>query len=347
MKYKYRKSFTYEGSRYEVYGQTLDEVYEKKQKKLAELKAGRINYTGNMTVKEWTDQAISTYKINVKNESQMRLRINKHIISKIGSRPLKSITAIQCQQILNNQVGMSYSHITKLYQELKFIFRTAYMNRLIPYDPTINLIKPDGIKGHRRSITDVERKHLLKVCKEDPTFILFELMLYCGCRPGEAMNLIGRDVSQIEGKWVLHIRGTKTVNSDRYVPIPTVLIDRLKNVPPFDYIAVNRANKRHTESSYDRLVSSLKRAMNISMGCKVYRNQLIPPLPLAEDFVPYDLRHTYCTDLARSGVDIRTAQKLMGHANISITADIYTHVDIKDIVTAAGQIENYLAQSHT
>ena len=40
-----------------------------------------------------------------------------------------------------------------------------------------------------------------------------------------------------------------------------------------------------------------------------------------DDFVPYDLRHTYCTDLARAGVDIRTAQKLMGHANISVTAD--------------------------
>ena len=59
-----------------------------------------------------------------------------------------------------------------------------------------------------------------------------------------------------------------------------------------------------------------------SDSSRVYRNQLIPPLPLADDFVPYDLRHTYCTDLARAGVDIRTAQKLMGHANISVTADI-------------------------
>ena len=342
MKYKYRKSFTYEGSRYEVYGNTMDEIYEKKQKKLHDLKEGKITYSGNMTVADWTEQAISTYKINVKDDSSMRLRINKHILSKIGNRPLKSITAIQCQQILNDQAGMSYSHITKLYQEIKFIFRTAYMNRLIPFDPTVNIVKPDGEKGHRRSITDVERKHLLKVCEEDPTFILFELMLYCGCRPGEAQNLIGRDVSEIEGKLMLHIRGTKTVNSDRFVPIPAILQDRLINVPPFDYIAVNKAGARHSKSSYDRLVASLKRAMNISMGCKVYRNQLIPPLPLAEDFVPYNLRHTYCTDLAKSGVDIRTAQKLMGHANISITADIYTHVDVKDIVTAAGQIDRYL-----
>lgn len=70
------------------------------------------------------------------------------------------------------------------------------------------------------------------------------------------------------------------------------------------------------------------------MGCEVYRNELIPPLPLAPDFVPYMFRHTYCTDLQKKGIDIRTAQKLMGHSSISITAEIYTHVGTKEIVKA-------------
>ena len=77
--------------------------------------------------------------------------------------------------------------------------------------------------------------------------------------------------------------------------------------------------------------------MNISMGCRMYRNALIPPFPLAEDFVPYDLRHTYCTDLQKAGVDIRVAQKLMGHSSIEVTANIYTHVDTDDIILA-GQL---------
>ncbi len=45
-------------------------------------------------------------------------------------------------------------------------------------------------------------------------------------------------------------------------------------------------------------------------------------------------RHTYCTDLQKKGIDIRTAQKLMGHSSILITAEIYTHVDTKEIVKA-------------
>ena len=67
----------------------------------------------------------------------------------------------------------------------------------------------------------------------------------------------------------------------------------------------------------------------------MYRNQLIPPYPLADDFVPYDLRHTYCTDLQKKGIDIRTAQYLMGHSDISLTANIYTHADNSTILETA------------
>ena len=67
----------------------------------------------------------------------------------------------------------------------------------------------------------------------------------------------------------------------------------------------------------------------------MYRNQLIAPYPLADDFVPYNLRHTYCTDLQKKGIDIRTAQYLMGHSDISLTANIYTHADNSTTLEAA------------
>lgn len=87
-----------------------------------------------------------------------------------------------------------------------------------------------------------------------------------------------------------------------------------------------------------RLWRSFKRQLNISMGCKTYRNKLIPPYPLAPDLVAYCLRHEYCTELARKGVDIRQAQKLMGHATIIMTANIYTNLNNSDILSAASAI---------
>ena len=91
---------------------------------------------------------------------------------------------------------------------------------------------------------------------------------------------------------------------------------------------MNKDNKR-------RAWAHLCRLMNIDMGCKVYRNQLLPPFPLATDISAYSLRHTFCTNLQKRGVDIRTAQYLMGHADIQMTANIYTHVDFEIINQAA------------
>ena len=58
----------------------------------------------------------------------------------------------------------------------------------------------------------------------------------------------------------------------------------------------------------------------------------------AADFVPYYLRHTYCTDFQKDGVDVRDAQKLMGHSTITLTADIYSHTDQDRVADISDQI---------
>ena len=47
----------------------------------------------------------------------------------------------------------------------------------------------------------------------------------------------------------------------------------------------------------------------------------------------HELRHTYGTLLRENGVDIYTIQKVMGHSDISVTADIYVHNDINVFYT--------------
>ena len=77
----------------------------------------------------------------------------------------------------------------------------------------------------------------------------------------------------------------------------------------------------------------------------MYRNQLIPPYPLANDLCAYCLRHTFCTNLQKKGVDLRTAQYFMGHESIEMTANIYTHVDFEIIGAAAKQMSGEDTQS--
>lgn len=344
-KYKINRSFTHDGVRYYIHADTEEEFYTRKANLIRDLDEGKVVLASTMTVRAWTEQCLTTYKVGVKPETlrDMKLRIDKHIISEIGSLQLKQVKPLHCQKIMSNQEGMSKSHVDKLFMELNFIFEKAVENELISKNPAARIEKPIATQGSRRKLTDHERDHFLSVCDNVPAFTLFLLMYYCGCRPSEAAGAIGKDIEMIDGVRMLHIRGTKSKNSDRYVPIPNPMYDRVAGVGAFELLAPNNAGHMHTESSYKRLTARLKREMNISMGCKVYRNQLLPPFPLADDFVPYCLRHTYCTNLCKAGVDVRKAQKLMGHSSISITANIYTHVDKSDIASVSSVINAFLS----
>lgn len=339
-KYKFTKSFTFEDKRYYIRGNTEQEVIKKMVLKQKDLEEGKVTVNGNMTVSQWAEKAVKIYKTNQKDITREKYlqRMRHCILEHIGDMALKNVKPVHCQNVLNIQIGKSKTQINEVAQTLFFIFDKAFDNKLISSNPAAKLTKPIGTKKSRRAITDYERKHLLKVAGQDSRFVIFLLMLYCGCRPSEARETKGMDIKEIDGTPVLHIRGTKTVNADRFVPIPEDLYNNIKNTPKFEYIASAADGQKHYQKSYYRLCKHLYREMNLSMGCKTYRNKLIPPLPLADDFVPYNLRHTYCTDLQKKGVDIRTAQYLMGHADIKMTANIYTHADNETILKAASLI---------
>ena len=282
-KYKYSKSFTFEGQRYFIRGDTLEEVYRKMAEKKYQLENSLVVYDNKMPLKVWAEAAIDTYKSGLSDASlyDVKTRIKKHIIPELGNIPIGRIRPAQCQQLINKKAGFSKEYINKISQDLNFIFEKAVENDMIQKNPAAHIVKPKGHVTHRRSITDHEREHLNRVCEKDERFLPFLFMLRCGCRPF----------------------------------------------------------RKHNRSSYGALTKALRREMNISMGCRVYRSALIPPYPLADDFVPYNLRHTYCTDLQKAGVDIRTAQKLMGHADIQTTANIYTHQD-EDLLLEAAKLLN-------
>ena len=336
MKYKHRLRFTYDGRRFNVYGNTLAEVYEKKAEKMAALKAGTPS---GMTVAAWAAKCLPLYKVGVSDGSYATIenRINREILTHIGSRQLKDVTPEVCQYVLNQQKGRSKSYIDKVHGDLRFLFRHAVGNGLLQKDPTTMIAKPRGTYTPRRALTPDERATAEKVIASDPRYVLFGLMLYCGCRPSEAAKCKGNDIIVSNGVYMLHVRGEKTALSDRFVPIPDKLYRLIKNTPKSAILASNRSGKPYTEKTRPNLWRSFWNECNRQSGCKTYRNQLMEPYTFAADLTPYCLRHEYCTNLARLGVDIRTAQRLMGHSTITLTADIYTHVEA-DAIRAAADI---------
>ncbi len=338
-KYNYRKRFVYKGKEYNVYADTLIELAQRYTDKLRRLEDGTEIISGNTSIERWALQCIDAYKTGQKAITRKKYinRVKRCILSEIGQKTVADITPMEIQTVLNHQQGKSKTQINEVYQALRFIFRHAVENNLRKDDPTTYLQKPSGTYNPRRALTEEERKAVLAVAKTDRRYYFYLLMLLCGCRPSEAAACTGYDIDTVDDVHVLHIKGTKTLFSDRFVPIPDELYKLIKRTPKKAFIACTRDGNKIT--NYDRLWRSFKRQLNIYMGCKTYRNQLIPPYPLAEDLVPYCFRHEYCSDLARKGIDIRTAQKLMGHSNIELTANIYTHVDTNDIIKAAEKLK--------
>lgn len=333
--YKHRIRFTYNGKRYSVYGDTLKEVYEKKANKLLALKEEPSG--SDMTLSMWSEKCFPLYKVGVTDKTyrMVRDRTRREILDHIGSRRLSAITPEVCQYVLNLQQGRSKSYIDKVHNDLRFLMSRAVVDGLITKDPTLHLIKPKGTYTPRRALTEEERTIVEAVIPTDRRYYLFGLMLWCGCRPSEASECKGSDIVKVDGVYMIHVRGRKTALADRFVPIPEELFALIKKVPKSEFLASNTNGLPFTENTRPNLWKSFWRACNRKAGCTTYRNKLLPPYPFPEDLSPYCLRHEYCTNLARLGVDIRTAQKLMGHSTIALTADIYTHVETSALKAAA------------
>lgn len=55
---------------------------------------------------------------------------------------------------------------------------------------------------------------------------------------------------------------------------------------------------------------------------------------------PHVCRHTFCSNMAKSGMDPKTLQYIMGHADISVTLNTYTHVNFDDAKEEVYRIAN-------
>lgn len=312
-----RGSVTFEGKRYYVSGKTRDEVIAKKAIKLKELEEGKRRISKSMTVSAWAEECLNTYKANQADvtRTKYRNRMQHCVLDEIGDMPLSMVKSIHLQKILNNQKEFSQRHINEVHQIINLIFNKAYENGLIIDNPIRGLVRPKGYTHIRRSLTKEEEEKMLPLLQEEK-YILFALMYYAGLRPSEARNIKPTDIIDVDGERMFYIRGTKTDNAMRFIPISAQLVDTLKKASENEYLAVNQYGKKFSESATRDRWRMLKKESGID----------------SEDLVPYCLRHSFCTNLQKNGVPLKVAQTLMGHSDISLTANIYTHVDTEQLL---------------
>ena len=352
----YHKNFTYEGRRYHISASTEKGLMIKYGKMLQQLADGSLLINQNSTVSQWAEVWLETYKqgnMTDKSFATYRQKLDGYVLPAIGRMKKKDVREPNLQRILNDERGRSFSHVSKLRMVIRGMFARAYSAGIINRDPAANLVLPKTTKGTHRKLTDRERTAVLAVADrgEHNACLWVKLMLYCGLRPGETVALQWKDIDFKNS--ILHvtkakesgkneIKSTKTEAGQRDVPIPSALLEDLKRKQrgPFETVLhqARNAEKPHTESSMKAMWHSFKRLVDIEMGAKVFRLQVVEhgePAELYESLTPYCFRHTFCTDLQDAGVPLNVAKYLMGHRDITMTANIYTHTTDEMVRQAA------------
>ena len=59
------------------------------------------------------------------------------------------------------------------------------------------------------------------------------------------------------------------------------------------------------------------------------------------NITPHVCRHTYCSNMAKSGMNPKTLQYLMGHSDISVTMNVYTHISFDDAEEELRRMEEF------
>ena len=183
------------------------------------------------------------------------------------------------------------------------------------------------------------------------------IMVMAGLRRGELTALTWGDIDLKKREISVNksydfkgstVKGTKTEAGNRNIPINdmlyTILCDEKKKAKSL--IVVEKISGGiMTEQAWKVLFRSYMLALENAYDQMIAES----PSKAVERFEPFtihQLRHTYCSMLQWSGVDIKTAQELMGHSEYEVTANIYTHVNDEQKKRAVNlqneYIRNYL-----
>ncbi len=335
-------------------GKPLDLSLREKIKKIEKDQLDGIIGGGNLTVYELVERYVATrtsvrqstkqgYKtvLNfLKNEPFAQNKIDKIRVSDV------KIWFIKLQQ----KDGKSYSTIHTLRGVLRPAFNMAVEDDMIrknPFQfPLMDVVINDS--KTREALSSKEEKEFLRFVQQDPHYCRyyegFYILLNTGLRISEFCGLTRKDVDYKNE--CIHVRGQLVRYSDmiyRYEPTKTAAGKRDVPMSPevaqcFKTIWKNR-KKPEIENLIDGksgffYYDQLGKPM-LALHWEHYCNRIVTKynetykaqLPR---ITPHVLRHTYCSKMARKGMNPKNLQYIMGHSEIAVTMDIYTHMGYEE-----------------
>ena len=356
------------------YGHTRAEANRKRAEYKARLEEGLVS-DKNMTVEQWVQIFLKTYRTRV-NEAYLKSDAVPYmrLVSQIGKMRVADVRESDLQAALNAVGGMSYSTVEKYRQAIRRVFARAKKNKLISDNPAEDLVMPTFEKGTHRALERWEIELILKNWNTEASHagIWVMLMLLCGLRRGEMMGLewsavdlesrtlIVRQVAVIKHNQVVIEKRAKTDAGLRILPICNALYAALVSVPEEKrngFVCLSAKGKMLTESAVDRGLGTFCRVLERILNGEppsqrgrrrdIERKKSEKEIALPKErklfsFTAHDLRHTYATALYDAGVPVKAAQYFLGHEDIRLTLELYTHLSKEREAASRNKMVKYL-----
>lgn len=338
----------------DIYANTVKELDEKIKKITKELDLGVSDtkeYFGAF-LKEWLYNTHMTNKAASTKEKYSGVFKNYIEHSPIYNIKLIDLSAADIQNYYNYLIkkGKSPSNIRTLHKIINPCIRYAYNNNRIIKNVSSSIVLPSNKKLEKskevKPFTLEEQFKFIEAIKDDDLEMLFLTALDTGLRQGELFALTWNDID-FENKCIKvkkSYRKVKNIDNGKREEVvgPPKTKNSIRNVPIPEHLIIKLKKYRIKQKALKLKMSNLYNDKNL-VFCNMYGNYLDGSNVLKrfkrilknngiKEIKFHDLRHTYATRLFELGENPKTVQELLGHSDISITLDTYTHVldDVKE-----------------
>ncbi len=344
---KWVGSITHNGKRKVFYGKTKKEARDKKNTALYEQQKGTLPITSKQTVAQFLEHWLeNTQKASVRPRTYERYEevIRLHINPALGRYQLQKLTAQHIEAFYTKKLdeGLSPRTVNTFHNILHKALDKARKLRLVGENVSELVDRPRVEDTEINPLSLEQIKALLVVAQGHPMEALLTLALATGMRRGELLGLKWKDIdfekgtlqvrrimSRVPSKLKTEERkgyveaATKTKKSRRSIVIVTFALEALRRHQERQQVAKEKAS-RWVENDL---------VFRTSVGTPLHPdNNIFVPFKelLKEAMLPnirfHDLRHSAATLLLSEGVHPKIVQEILGHSNINITLNVYSHV---------------------
>ncbi|MEM1484014.1 tyrosine-type recombinase/integrase [Oscillospiraceae bacterium PP1C4] len=321
--------------------------------KISQFNRGTYIEPSQLTVEDCIHQWMKVYAVPRLAPSTIngyKVNFEKHTIPYIGNVKLQQLTPVQIQDMftLLADKGLKPRTIKYVHTTLREALQYAYKMRMVPQNVADFVSPPKQEKFKASVYTEEEAIQLLQHASGTDMDIPLHLALGLGLRRGELLALYWKDID-FQNKIVTICRNLvcinkefrfdnpKTESGNRTILLSQSLLEKLKK-----HKIAQAENQLFLGQEYENndLICCRPDGKPYHTGSFSHKfSQFLKKNGLRHIRL-HDLRHTNATLMMKYGVHAKIASERLGHSNIAITLDTYSHVSPEMQTDATNKLES-------